>query len=341
MKLLIVTQKVDSKDPILGFFHRWIEEFAKHYDHVVVIGQFVGEHHLSQNVEVHSLGKENGASRLRQIFRFWKLQKGLKDRYDTVLVHMTPIWVVLGARFWKKESVPVYLWYEARGGGWALPRAVRSVKAIFGATPYGLPIDSAKHHVVGHGIDTDMFTPLGSERDPHAVVAVGRMTAVKRYDLILRAFSALSDAMRLRIYGVTITDADQATLREFSSLCDELHLSDRVEGPQSIEHAQLPAVLRQSTLLLHAAEGGLDKAILEAMASGCLVATCSAAAKGVLPDECVASPDTLGEVASALLSLSSEKQEALRSTLRDIVVAQHSLSTLIERLYSSMDATTS
>ena len=30
MKLLIITQKVDSADPILGFFHQWVEEFAKH-----------------------------------------------------------------------------------------------------------------------------------------------------------------------------------------------------------------------------------------------------------------------------------------------------------------------
>lgn len=29
VKLLIITQKIDINDPILGFFHKWIEEFAK------------------------------------------------------------------------------------------------------------------------------------------------------------------------------------------------------------------------------------------------------------------------------------------------------------------------
>ena len=29
MKLLLVTQNVDRTDPILGFFHQWVEEIAK------------------------------------------------------------------------------------------------------------------------------------------------------------------------------------------------------------------------------------------------------------------------------------------------------------------------
>lgn len=29
MKLLIITQTVDAEDPVLGFFVRWIEEFAR------------------------------------------------------------------------------------------------------------------------------------------------------------------------------------------------------------------------------------------------------------------------------------------------------------------------
>ena len=32
MNLLLITQKIDKDDPILGFFHRWVEEFAKHFE---------------------------------------------------------------------------------------------------------------------------------------------------------------------------------------------------------------------------------------------------------------------------------------------------------------------
>ena len=37
MRLLIFTQRVDREDENLGSFHRWIEEFAKHFDSVSVI----------------------------------------------------------------------------------------------------------------------------------------------------------------------------------------------------------------------------------------------------------------------------------------------------------------
>jgi len=32
MKLLILTQKVDIDDDVLGFFHGWLEEFAKNVE---------------------------------------------------------------------------------------------------------------------------------------------------------------------------------------------------------------------------------------------------------------------------------------------------------------------
>ena len=58
MKLLILTQKIDINDPILGFFHRWVEEFSKHCEKITVICLEKGEHHLPENVKVLSLGKE-------------------------------------------------------------------------------------------------------------------------------------------------------------------------------------------------------------------------------------------------------------------------------------------
>ena len=57
MKLLIVTQTVDTDNPILGFFVRWIEEFAKHCEKIAVICLHEGEYTLPSNVEVYEIGK--------------------------------------------------------------------------------------------------------------------------------------------------------------------------------------------------------------------------------------------------------------------------------------------
>ena len=64
MKLLIITQKVDRNDPILGFFHRWLEEFAKNCEQVTVICLYKREYNLPGNVKVLSLGKESGGGRI-------------------------------------------------------------------------------------------------------------------------------------------------------------------------------------------------------------------------------------------------------------------------------------
>ncbi|MCD5381655.1 MAG: hypothetical protein LR008_03730, partial [Candidatus Pacebacteria bacterium] len=106
MKLLIITQVLDTEHPILGFFHRWVEEFAKHCEQVHVICLQEGRHDLPDNVTVHSLGKEShqtgGATlkrtegtgkvvprvlsrlitKLTYILRFYKLIWQLRHEYD-------------------------------------------------------------------------------------------------------------------------------------------------------------------------------------------------------------------------------------------------------------------
>ncbi len=58
VKLLIITQKVDQNDDILGFFHQWVREFAENCEKVTVICLQKGEYDLPDNVKVLSLGKE-------------------------------------------------------------------------------------------------------------------------------------------------------------------------------------------------------------------------------------------------------------------------------------------
>ena len=65
MKLLIITQKINQADDVLGFFHGWIEEFAHQVESVVALGLENGEHRLPQNVKVLSLGKEVRRSLIR------------------------------------------------------------------------------------------------------------------------------------------------------------------------------------------------------------------------------------------------------------------------------------
>ena len=59
MKLLVIAQKVDINDDLLGAFHNWIAGFAMRYEKVTVICLSEGEYDLPSNVKVLNLGKQN------------------------------------------------------------------------------------------------------------------------------------------------------------------------------------------------------------------------------------------------------------------------------------------
>ena len=71
-RLLIITQKIDINDPVLGFFHNWIYEFAKNFSGIVAICLERGDYDLLGNVKVLSLGKEKQKSRLKYLILFYK-----------------------------------------------------------------------------------------------------------------------------------------------------------------------------------------------------------------------------------------------------------------------------
>lgn len=335
MKLLLITQKVDRDDPILGFFHRWIEEFAARTEALTVLGQSLGKHHLP-GVTAESLGKERGISRPRQILRFWTLLWRHRRSYDAVLVHMTPIWAVLGAPLFLVLRKRVFLWYEARGGGIWLKLSPFIARKIFSASKGGMPFATPKNVIVGHGIDTAAFRPGKDDvRDPHALITVGRITASKRLHLLVDALAAVPAPATLTIVGAPVTASDQATVAELKAQIQRLGLHHRVLM-QTVPNPSLVPLLRKATVFLHASATALDKAVLEAMACECPVVSCAAAVTPMLPPPCRAREGSLCAVILAMLGLPSGKRAAIGKELRAIVERDHALPRLIDRLVAEM-----
>src|SRR5947209_13240894 len=131
MNLLIVKQKVDENDPVLGFFCRWIEEFAKHFETITVIGFYVGEYHLPGNVSVYSAGKEKGYSKLKRVLTYLSLIISLRRRYSHVYAHMSPEFVLVGGPLWAIWGKRVTLWYNHSQRSGRLNIAAQFAKKIF------------------------------------------------------------------------------------------------------------------------------------------------------------------------------------------------------------------
>ena len=263
MRILIVTQAVDSADSDLGFFHRWIEEFAKRFERVIVICLKEGQHRLPENVSVYSLGKESGkASRLTYARRFRKLMREHSGEYDAVFVHMNPEYVLLGGFFWRAQGKKIALWYVHKSVTWVLRVALRLVDVVFTASPESFRLASPKVRVVGHGIDTEFFSPAERVTRGNHFLSVGRLMQSKQHNLAIRV--AYDASVPLHIAG------EGPERERLATLARELGADVTFLG--GLTQEKLRDEYRAAAKLVHRSEtGSLDKVVLEAAACGCSI----------------------------------------------------------------------
>ena len=355
MKLLITTQVVDRNDPDLGFFHSWIEEFAKHCERVEVICLYEGEHALPANVRVHSLGKNiRPASSLVYAFRFKRLMAKLRHDYDEVFVHMNPEYVVLGGIQWHLWHKKVGLWYLHKSVDLKLRLAVLLSDVVFTASKESFRLRSKKVRIVGHGIAFDASTPsesIPSEKSGLRMVTVGRVSPAKKVDVLLDAYEIIMHGIdsTFDIIGTAgrpeekIYEAGLIQRSAGSAFKSSVHFL----GPKT--HAEVGALLPQYDLFLHASTGtgSVDKAVLEALLSGVPVISTSPAFRellspyGLFVEEQKEKEKTAEGIAAAITTFVNKdesQKETIRQTLREKVVRDYSLSSLIPRLLTLLAA---
>ena len=271
MKLLIVTQAVDAEDPVLGFFHRWIEEFAKHCEQIEIICLKEGKHSLPANVRVHSLGKP--ASRIKYVWNFYRYIFSLN--YDAVFVHMNAEYVVLGGPLWKILGKRVVLWYAHRAVSLKLRIAVTLADAVATPAPESLRIKSEKITITGHGIDTATFAsrPIPEiQKSAPRIISVGRITPIKNLETLVEAVALLRNGGILAtadLIGATVTPSDIAYEKRLHALVEKLKLKHAISFLGSRPNIAMPEIYSSYDISVNLCPtGGLDKAVLESMAVG-------------------------------------------------------------------------
>jgi len=350
IKLLIITQKVD---------------IAKHCERVTVICLYEGQHHLPDNVKVLSLGKEENVkgatlrsygakrksgkrsflARFQYTIRFYRYIWSERKNYDSVFVHMNPIYVLLGGlpwRIWKKK---IALWYTHKNIDLKLRIAEKFVHIIFTASKESFRLKSNKLNIMGHGIDTKRVIP--KHIPPSGIIRMmttGRISKTKRLDVMINAFLKLKKKginSTFITYGSPLSSVDQEYKQKLSK---QLVLAG--EDPSavfvgSVPHAVLPEKRAYADYLLHASEtGSLDKNVLDACISGVIPVSSSEAYvdlfKGfeaylVYPK---GNSGALADRVMAIESLSKEKRKEIKIKLKERVVCEHSLGVLISKIES-------
>ncbi|RJR13541.1 glycosyltransferase, partial [Candidatus Parcubacteria bacterium] len=223
------------------------------------------------NVHVYSLGKEKGEkTRFAYSMRLFQYLWNLRGAYDAVFVHMNPEYVVLAGWWWRIAGVRIGLWYTHKNTRLLLRIAAFFSHVIFTASRESFRLQSEKVQVVGHGIDTDLFTPDAHVSRGEHFLSVGRLMKSKRHDLAIQA--ALEKNREIRIVG---EGPERSFLETYAR-----DVGARAIFLGKLTQLELRNEYRSAALLLHTSEtGSLDKVVLEALACDCPVKTLDPALK--------------------------------------------------------------
>lgn len=352
MKLLIITQKVDKNDSVLGFFHGWIVEFAKHCEKLIVICLYKGEYDLPENVKVLSLEKENGRNRLKYIFKFYKYIWKYRKDYDNIFVHMNQIYVLMGGFFWKIYGKKIGLWYTHKRVNILLKIAEKISDIIFTASNSSFRLFSKKLKVMGHGIDTNIFCPDSYNLDKNIfeIISIGRISPVKKYEQLIDAIELLllediklEKGFTVKIIGEPITDNDKIYFDLIRKNIKYKKLDNVIHFIGPVSNYEIVNYLRNSKLFLHMSQtGSLDKAILEAMACGVLVISNNDSVKNDLLSNyhnlfCYENVEDLTTKIKNIINMDEDLYKKYREKLRNIVVEKHNLKVLINNIINKIN----
>jgi glycosyltransferase involved in cell wall biosynthesis len=342
MKLLIVCQAVDEHHSNLGFFVRWIQEFATQYEHVTVIANEVGTYSLPENVVVFSLGKEKGVGRIGRYARFLSYVVGFSSLYDHVFCHMNPEFVLAGGWWWRLSGKRIVLWYVHGSVTARLTAALWWAHAACTTNTESLRIQSPKVRRVGHGIDTDFFVPVERpERPVLSVVSASRIAPSKRIEMIIAAVVRLKEAgvpVELTVIGGALSLSEQAYAHSIESQASPYpYISLR--GP--VPHGEVKNIVGSADIFINVSTTeSMDKAVLEAMALGTVPVSTNPAFRAILePHGLFVHDATVSGLCTTLKQvLARDDRDALQKDLRSIVVREHNLAQLIPKIVTSFGA---
>jgi glycosyltransferase involved in cell wall biosynthesis len=338
--LIFVTQKVDERDPVLGFAPRLVRALAERVDAVTVIANEVGDRPASfgSNVEVVSLGKERGAGRFERAVRFERaMLEAARRGADAVLAHMCPEYVNLAAPVAKAHGMPTLLWFAHPARSTQLRVADRLADAVLTSLPGAYPLDSAKVHVIGQATDVEGLAPCPSLRRRRAlrVVAIGRTSPSKGFDVVIRAVARCMERgtdLAVRIVGPSTTPAERHHRAQLERLIGERGLDGRVTIEPGVAPSEVRGIVCASDVLVNAMVAGSgDKVVFEAAALGRPVIVSNPAFRTLLRDLPLEltfaerDADALADRLRALAAANAATIRAVTNALRTRVIAEHSL----------------
>ncbi len=340
MRLLIITQKVDRKDAVLGFFHRWLEEFSKRVRTITVVCLQKEDYDLPGNVAVLSLGKEKWKSTAKYVFLLFYFSIRYANRYDAVLVHMNQEYVLASGWLWRLLGKRVYMWRNHYAGSVLTDISSVFCTKIFCTSHYSYTARYKKTKFMPVGVDTTFFQPdQNTVATPRSILSLGRVDPAKNIGTLISALEILKAENVIFTADIYGNSKDQAYADLLASQVKTAGLVDKVKFFAGVPNRDTPRIYSAHEIFVNLSPNGMyDKTIFEAMACGCFVFASNDDLRDKIDPAfsfAYNDQDDLSKKLKAFMSMSEAEQNKKAANIAGIV-REHSLHNLSERLIKEM-----
>jgi glycosyltransferase involved in cell wall biosynthesis len=327
MKLLILTQKIDKNDSVLGFMHGWVNEFAKNFEFITAICLQKGEYDLPDNVKVLGLGKP--ASRAVYLFNFYKHIWRERKNYDAVFVHMNQEYILLGGLFWKLFGKKVFMWRNHKKGETLTKIAGALSDKVFYTSDFSYTAKFKNAVKMPAGVDTEKFkSQISNLKSQNRLLSLGRIDPVKKVHILVDALKLIRKLSLVDVYG-------DGQGEYYENIKKEIKIFSGVANDKTPEIYNQHDVFVNMTL-----SGSFDKTIVEAMACGLIPVVCNRSLAGILPGKLIFKEDDVRDLAAKIeyaLNMPQNEREALTREFRKWVEENHSLGLLVKKIKNEFE----
>ena len=339
----IFNLELDLNSTVLAAGHDWVREFANHAAKINVISTHIGKVDLPGKVSYIELGGGNPFARVLAIIRLMRLLPGLwRSRHESVVFHhMSPKTVLIMGLPIRIMGIPQGLWYSHSKNSLQFQLAKTIVNYVFTSIKGAAPGFSKKFRFIGHGISESRFIRKTKrwEKQQGEILCVGRVSPVKKIEVLLDALLVVrshkaQDGVSIKICGSFEPQSDY--FKHLSARANKLENHIEFVGP--VIYTNIHKFFRNADFFFSGTPASVDKAVIEAAFSGCLILSENRAAleltgmhrawTEVLHD----SPSDLFNQLQTLTRLTPKKKDEMREIVWSTSLSNNKISGTIEQI---------
>ena len=327
--LLVFNYTLDESHPALSHQLELVEALSLKFEKIIVLSGSVNWVPSGNNIVVVSTNWVPGHN-IRNILNFYRKFLGIlfTEPFFAVFSHMTLIQSFLTAPFLRFCKIPHYLWYAHKKNSLMLRFVSVIATGIITSTYGSCPIKTSKVKYVGQSVNEKKFTRDASAKSSlNKLVHIGRADPSKNLNTIIKAVHELRmlyPYLQLTLVGSPSNLANARILQRLQLEWGEDVNQGWLIFLDAIPRQQIPNLLAQNDIFVHAFVGSLDKTLIEATMASLPVATLNTEYQrdfGVWSSV----PVDLKEELESILNLNFKHLQVEISERRSLAIRRHSL----------------